>query len=396
MTTGDPIKLAFPLIGRGSWTGGFVYLKNTLRLIRSRLAHQIAPSVFLSPAEFEKFGAELSPLVDGRMVVDQLTVETGRRLSLASALISGNDRGLERLLKSHNTDCAFEVGNYYGAKFGLPVISWMPDFQHHYMPEMFSRYNWWRRDLGFRAQIRAGRTLMLSSETARQDLERFYPMAQGRGHVVKFAIDLDVASYLGRGAEMRTTYGLPDRFFFLPNQFWRHKNHAVVIDALAHIKVSGGLAALPPIVLSGLPKDARNPAHFDQLMARARDAGIDAHFRYLGLIPYDHVLSLTATCDTLINPSQFEGWSTPIEEAKAFGTPLMLSDIPIHREQAPDAHFVDHASRLAVAEALIERSRQPLKPHAAAPALQAAQNQRLDRHAASLLATVRAAVRAGI
>ena len=60
-----PIKVAFPLIGRGSWTGGAVYLKNTLRLIRSRLTSDIAASVFLSPFENEEFGAELAPLSRG-------------------------------------------------------------------------------------------------------------------------------------------------------------------------------------------------------------------------------------------------------------------------------------------------------------------------------------------
>jgi hypothetical protein len=276
MTT-NLIKLALPIIGRGVWTGGFIYLKNTLRLINSRLADQIEPSVFLSPAEFEKFGSELAPLVDGRFIVDPLIGETGRGTSLASAVFTGRDAGLEKLLRSANVDVAFEVGSYYGGKFGIPVISWMPDFQHHFMPEMFSRYNWWRRELGFRAQVRANRTIMLSSKTACNDLERFYPAASGKGHVVRFAIDMDVASYLGKTAEMRATYDLPARYFFLPNQFWRHKNHAVVIDALAHIKAAGGLDSLPPVILSGLPKDPRNPQHFESLMARVE---LGCHVRH--------------------------------------------------------------------------------------------------------------------
>jgi hypothetical protein len=37
----------------------------------------------------------------------------------------------------------------------------------------------------------------------------------------------------------------------------------------------------------------------------------------------------------IINPSYFEGWSTTVEEAKALGQRLILSDIPVHREQAP-------------------------------------------------------------
>ena len=38
-----------------------------------------------------------------------------------------------------------------------------------------------------------------------------------------------------------------------------------------------------------------------------------------------------------------------MEEAKAVGTPLLLSDITVHREQAPDARFfaLDDAETLA-------------------------------------------------
>lgn len=36
-----------------------------------------------------------------------------------------------------------------------------------------------------------------------------------------------------------------------------------------------------------------------------------------------------------INPSFFEGWSTTVEEAKYRGKPILLSDLKVHREQAP-------------------------------------------------------------
>jgi glycosyltransferase involved in cell wall biosynthesis len=191
---------------------------------------------------------------------------------------------------------------------------------------------------------------------------------------------------------MRETYHLPERFFFLPNQFWRHKNHALVIDALARLKAEGALGPdAPPVILTGLARDPRNPGYFDWLTARVQEAGVESHFRYLGLIPYDHVLSLGAACDALINPSRFEGWSTPIEEAKAFAAPLMLSDIPIHGEQAPAARFFDPDSPQALAEAMLDALRRPPPTRPGLAELVAMQNRRLDQHSSSLLATVRAA-----
>jgi glycosyltransferase involved in cell wall biosynthesis len=126
-------------------------------------------------------------------------------------------------------------------------------------------------------------------------------------------------------------------------------------------------------------------------MARARDAGVADHFLYLGLIPYDHVLGLAGACEALINPSKFEGWSTPIEEAKALGAPLLLSDIAIHREQAPGARFFNPSSAEAAATALVQVASRKSTPRASVGDLVAAQNDRLSNHATALLATVVAA-----
>jgi len=48
-------------------------------------------------------------------------------------------------------------------------------------------------------------------------------------------------------------------------------------------------------------------------------------------------------CVCLINPSLFEGWSTTVEEAKALGKHIILSDIPVHREQNPPRSDYFHA-----------------------------------------------------
>jgi glycosyltransferase involved in cell wall biosynthesis len=389
------IRVAFPLIGGESWTGGYVYLKNTLSLIRSRLADTVEASVVLSLRERDRYGAELSPLVDGRLIVDPSTTQAGSGLRAVEAVVAGRDRLLARLLQQSGVDVAFEVARFYGARFPIPLISWMADFQHRVMPEMFSPLRRWRRDAGFRLQLRAGRTIMLSSETARADLKRFYPRAAADAHVVPFALDLDLASPRRRGEDVRAKYALPDRFFFLPNQFWRHKNHDVVVGALQRLKTSAGLDRIPPIILSGLTKGQHGTAHFDAICAQVRAAGAESHFRYLGLIPYNDVLALNAACDALINPSRFEGWSTPIEEAKALGTPLVLADIPIHREQAPQARFFDAASGEQLAQAMIDLADLPPTKRPPLSELVTAQNVRVEAHAARLLATIRAAVSAG-
>jgi glycosyltransferase involved in cell wall biosynthesis len=374
------IRVAFPLFGRGGWTGGYNYLKNTLRLIDAQLSDEIEAWVFLSPLEDKELGDEIRTLVDGRVIEDPLIGSSGRGLSLVRAIILGRDAQLERVLQSHDIDVVFENASFYGRRFSIPVISWIPDFQHRHLPKMFRMLNWWRREIGFQLQLRSGRTIMLSSNTAQDDLTHFYPTAKGKVNVVRFTVGLVDASRLSSGKEVQKIYDLPDRYFFLPNQFWRHKNHAIVLEALGILQSQEKLEAIPPIILTGQPKDTRNPMHFDDLMTRAKTLKVERHFRYLGLIPYGHVLTLNANCLAMINPSLFEGWSTPVEEAKVFATPLILSDIPIHREQSHDPN-----SAQALATLLMNVASRHPSPRPPESELHARHSARLEEHAEALL-----------
>jgi glycosyltransferase involved in cell wall biosynthesis len=74
-------------------------------------------------------------------------------------------------------------------------------------------------------------------------------------------------------------------------------------------------------------------------MKYAADCDVLDSFRVLGQIPFDHLAGLMRYTVAFINPSRFEGWSTSVEEAKSMGKQIVLSDLPVHREQAPERSF---------------------------------------------------------
>ena len=107
------------------------------------------------------------------------------------------------------------------------------------------------------------------------------------------------------------------------------------------------------VAVSGNPVDPRHPGYVEQLKARIATLGLQDNFRMLGMIPRRHVISLLRTCTALINPSFFEGWSSTVEEARALGVPMLLSDINVHREQMGDgATYFDANDVVDLAEKL--------------------------------------------
>ena len=346
------IRVAFTLIGGKNWTGGYNYLLNLLRVITRHRPGVLQPALF--------FGTDVDPQdaapfrsIDGVEIVTSPHMNGARRnASLLRSLVFGADLATRHMFHEHGIEVVFENAQFHGARLGIPAIAWIPDFQHRELPHLFSRVAWWKRELGFRAQIAAGRTIMLSSQDARNSCERHYPATVGRTHVVRFAVPSECRPDAAEVLRVRESHGLPERYFYLPNQFWQHKNHLLVIDALALLKQEH-----PEIVVaaSGKKLDPYKPGHFQRILSRLAEADLKDQFRLLGLIPYEHIGPLMVGSVAVLNPSLFEGWSTTVEEARALHVPMVLSDLPVHKEQAEGiARFFDRTSASALADALCQ------------------------------------------
>ncbi len=344
------MRVAFPLFGGNDWTGGRNYLLNLVRALATHCPGVLTPVLFfggdVTAEETDPFGR-----LPGVELVKTSALDRDRRLrSLAVSLAFGADGAMKHLLADQRIDVVFEAAQFFGARINIPAIAWLSDFQHRHLPRHFSPFARLKRELGFRAQIAAGRTVMLSSDDACKDCERFYPATKGRTHTVHFAVTPPAPMEAYAVRSIADGYGLSHDFFYLPNQFWLHKNHLLVADALALLRQQGRRVV---VVASGNTRDPRAPEHYELLCERIRLLGVEEDFRLLGLIPYEHLGALMRASVALLNPSLFEGWSTTVEEARALGVPLILSDLSVHREQAGDgASYFDRSSAASLAEVL--------------------------------------------
>jgi glycosyltransferase involved in cell wall biosynthesis len=367
------IRVAFTLLGGHGWLGGHHYLVNLLSSLRTYQSEAVTPVLFVS-AEVSEEALKDFRAIPGVDIIRSPHFSRSRRLPrLAQALLFGLDANAVELFRAARIDVVFEPAQFYGWRLPMPAIAWIPDFQDRHLPRMFSRAAHLQKWLGRWTWILSRRTFMLSSEDARADCERFYPATRGRTRVVRFAVPPAPRASDAERAEVIARYGLPEVFFFLPNQFWRHKNHLCVVRALRLLKQAGHECV---VAATGNSADLRHRDHFDHLRREVDGGGLTQNFRTLGVVPYRHVQVLMQSAAALINPSYCEGWSTTVEEAKSSGTPLILSDLNVHREQAagsalffnPDApeQLAAHLSQYQPADA---RQRELLAAQARAAAL---------------------------
>jgi glycosyltransferase involved in cell wall biosynthesis len=200
------------------------------------------------------------------------------------------------------------------------------------MPQFFSPGDIVERNRLFEKVVQDSSRIILSSKHAQSICSNNFPQATERTRVLSFVPALSDASFSTDTRYVRAKYGLNECFFYLPNQFWLHKNHDVVVKAIAELKAQGKDLM---VVCTGATSDVRDDKHFPELLRQIAASGMRNSFLVLGMVPRQDVVALMRECRAVIQPSLYEGWSTSVEEAKAFEVPIILSDIPVHREQAP-------------------------------------------------------------
>jgi glycosyltransferase involved in cell wall biosynthesis len=364
------IRIAFTVFGGDGWTGGTNYLRNLISALVEMPVQTVEPVLFVAPNTPPEALLELTLFLRQPPVVVPAWAADGRsrvrRLWHSSVL--QNDILSAEAFARENIDLVFVHMAWYGLRFALPTIGWIADFQHRHLPGMFSLANRVKRNLGYAALSRAADVVLLSSCDAERDALRFLPHARGKTAVLPFSVRVDAAAWSTDTRPVLAHHGLPDKFFYLPNQLWRHKNHLLVIEALRLLKARGTNVV---VVASGNPRDVRNPEHPALLLATVASYGLTQEFRFLGMVPYEHIMPLMRASQGVINPSLFEGWSTTVEEAKALGVPLLLSDLAVHREQTRDypATLFDPQSVAELADLLATSWGDRSTPQALAPPL---------------------------
>lgn len=332
------IRVAFILPSQPrDWMGGINYLRNLFWAIHESGCQQIQPVVFCS-RDFPRDILAEFPAVE--------TVKTGlfdrfspswwvRRI----ARFSGRDLVLIQLLRKHDIAVVSHKmpSGLDGGK--IKLVCWIPDFQHVHLPDFFSTHELQSRDHEFKRLCDISDRIIVSSHSAKRDLAAFYPGKENMADVLQFAVRPPDPSLIISRVQLQEKFGIYGDYLYLPNQLWIHKNHGVVIEALHQLKKADRQVVC---VFTGATNDYRHPHYFEELLQKIRVLDVEEQVKILGVVSYKDVISLMHHAIAVINPSLFEGWSTTVEEAKVMGKRLILSDIPVHREQVTDgSNFFD-------------------------------------------------------
>jgi glycosyltransferase involved in cell wall biosynthesis len=352
------MRVGFVITATGSnWLGGLNYFRNLITAVKDHPELEIEPVIFIGAKDDENLFKDFPKVeIIKNSIIDRLTLPWVFRKVFQK--LFQRDFFLEKLLKYNNIDVLSHSGSLGSTlvKNNLPTIGWIPDFQHRHLPSFFETQDLEKRDAQFQDIATNCTRVILSSHEAQKDFSQFYPKFAEKAEVLQFVISSSASKNRTTFETVKTKYHIEEPYFFLPNQFWEHKNHTVVIEAL---KLASEKGCQLNVVCTGSTEDYRRPEYFRSLKALIEKYKIEQFIKILGIVPYDDLLILFQNAKAIINPSLFEGWSTTVEEAKALGKFIILSDIKVHREQNPkDAVYFNAKDSVDLVEKMIHANAQ--------------------------------------
>jgi glycosyltransferase involved in cell wall biosynthesis len=344
--------LGIPIRVAGASHGNLNYLVN-LAVCLKKHGKNWEPAVLTSPNMLPVGSREVLERCGATIIDMPYFAQRPTAGGFARAVI-GNDPEVRVAAARAGLDCIFENATFYGHNCGLPVLHWIPDLQHRELPDMFPLAARLRRELLIRCVLMSGRSILMSSTDARDAMLKYYAPDAERLHIARFASALIGDERPPESAAELADLGMAIPFAFVPNQFWRHKNH-LILPRAAKLVSERGIKF--NFVCTGEQSDPRSSEYFAEFDRLVCECDVRDRFVTPGLVPYARVRTLHQQSAMLINPSFVEGWNTGVEEAKFLGSRLVLSDIGTHREQVLNysrAKLFDSHSPILLADAICE------------------------------------------
>lgn len=333
------------------WTAGLLYVRNLVYALAAVPAGD-RPRVRLLPVTPETVDHIKDLEASG--LVDIAATDRGTPFLATQLLARRIKRRWLQPVTGRVLDGAYRGLDAIFPGFGRPVpgvtqVHWVPDLQHVHLPHLFSKEDIQSRNERIRGYMSAPGTVVVSSETSREDLLAFAPKGAATVRVWRFCTTLTAAERGGRNP--REAFGLPDTYLYVANQFWAHKEHLTLFSAL---RILRDQRVKPTIVCTGALRDDRDPGYVRTVLQAIEKDGVQDQVKLLGVIDRADQIEVLRGAAAVIQPSRFEGWSTVIEDTKAIGRPMLLSDISVHQEQAPDATFFAVGNPASLAQVLSE------------------------------------------
>lgn len=244
---------------------------------------------------------------------------------------------LEKYLLTNKVDLVYflspNIVSSYLSEINYIITIWDLCHRDYFeFPEVRNNQEFEIREKLLNTNLKKAVAVIVDSELGKQNIITRYGIDSMRVKVIPFIPPQNIAMEQ-ESVDIKKKYNLETNYVFYPAQFWAHKNHVYILDALKILKDEHR------VMLSALftGSDKGNMQYIEKY---ADKLGIAKQIKFIGFVANKELRSLYQQALALVMPTYFGPTNLPPLEAFQLECPVCYSDLPGLREQVEDAAFL--------------------------------------------------------
>lgn len=209
-----------------------------------------------------------------------------------------------------------------------PYIYTIWDLGHRttpYFPEV-SRTGWlWQeREDTYQKMVFKASYIITGNEEGKQEILQNYNVNPQKIFISPFP----VAKFC-KGEEIHPDFELPEYYFFYPAQFWPHKNHIRIVQAVKLLKDQG-----IDVTVYFTGADKGNKSYIEE---KIKELNLSDNIKFTGFLKDEELKYLYSHATAMIFASLMGPNNMPPIEATYLNCPVIITDLNGHKEQLGDS-----------------------------------------------------------
>ena len=320
--------------------GGFQQALNTILLLKEHEGERLSVDVVTSIQDNVEVFSQYN--VDARYfelsTIQKLLLKLTSQHMLVHSLMGrlGVENPLDKFFEEVGSDLVYFAdpsiyASYLESQNYVFTLWDLCHRDHPEFPEIRENREFEKKELVYQRILPKAVNVIVDSEHGKQNVISRYGIDSERVTVLPFSIAQGVSTAGGEHKiDVKKKYGLEGDYIYYPAQFWPHKNHIYILEALALLKVNHSIEL--SAVFSGSDKGSQT-----HILKKAMGLGIANQIKCIGFVDSDEVPDLYRQSIALVMPTYFGPTNIPPLEAFHLGVPVMYSDLPGLRDQVGNA-----------------------------------------------------------
>ncbi|RZD17755.1 MAG: glycosyltransferase family 1 protein [Candidatus Acididesulfobacter diazotrophicus] len=196
-------------------------------------------------------------------------------------------------------------------------------------PEVRSNFEFEIREKIYINSLKKAIAVLSESYLGKQNIIRRYGIDEKRVYVAQFTPTLQSIGEQ-KFIDIKNKFNIKNDYIYYPAQFWPHKNHVYILDAMKILKETFNI--IIDVVFTGF-----NYGNLNYILDYSKKIGIREQIHYLGFVDKELIPNLYKQSLALVMPTYFGPTNLPPLEAFSLGVPVFYSDLEGLREQVGNA-----------------------------------------------------------